>query len=403
MKLALFCLLGMLLPVLGNAGEYNFVGNSEYADGRTNLSEAIRNAWGITPLNDGYIQDADDETGKAFQIKRGWSCCGTTNNGVPTITKQDDVAIMAYVAQKNIAEHGAEFCLTQIHVGSTPDVFSLYYQQPNWPNLQCAWFCEPGWDGVGCKEKTSENHACNPVKNYVAAINKVKESIYTGNDAITLSRKRIGIAENIGIFDAIMVNNFYPHQVVLGAIEFKEHGIVVTPIVLGGVGSHTSITHLTTRKLVSGVKKTLCAQGYTKGENCEVSSKQCGTDILCTGYSDKFNSNIHEKKPNGLCSVFVCKDGDKGLDEDSKCVQCEQSVRQGICAVSGDNVGKCIKCNVGKYFDETDCSCKDARVLDQNQIKYGAFEGDIITKQCWTMNDPTDFKECMLGTTTTKD
>ena len=104
-----------------------------------------------------------------------------------------------------------------------------------------------------------------------------------------------------------------------------------------------------------------------------------------------------------MCSVIVCKDESKGLDSNYNCVDCLDNIKGGRCnVVEHDEMGRCVECPVGKFFDETDCTCKTARVLSNNQMKYGQFEGDVVTKQCWTMNDSKAFLECMLGTTTTK-
>lgn len=399
MKWVLFCLAVLIFPTVGITGEYDYDATGG------NVSDTILNAWGAPKINPGFIQDASDAVGNAFTIKSGYACCGGHEEGTGKfyLNTEDDVAHIGFIAQKNVSEHGAEFCLTQVHAASSTTTFYLRYQQPNWPGLPCAWFCEPGWDGIECKEQTSVNHACNTT-NYAAAIDKVKKEVYSGNDAIAISGRRMGVADSVAFLDSLKIKDFYPHQIVLGAVEFKEHGIVVTPIILGAVGDHPIRTHVTAQKATSGARKTFCAQGYTNGEDCRVSSNQCGKEKLCVGYDEKkFDSKIHEKRPNGLCSVIVCKDESKGLDSNYKCVDCLDNIKGGRCnVVEHDEMGRCVECPIGKFFDETDCACKTARVLSNNQMKYGQFEGDVVTKQCWTMNDSKAFLECMLGTTTTK-
>lgn len=397
MKYKLFCLIATLLPIGAYAGSY--LTNPLLVP---NVNASIIAQWGSPTINSGFIQDKNGTEASTFKIKRGWSCCGNRiesgdKRGSANITSEDDEAIIAMLAQKNISEHGAEFCLTQAHVASSTKVFYMYFQQPNWPGLPCAWFCEPGWDGPQCMEQTSTAQACNTT-NYVKEIEQVKKAIYTGNDAITLHGWRMGVAENVAILASTHINNFYPHQVVLGAIGFKEHGIVVAPVTLAAVGDHPKMTALTAQKSTSAVTKTLCAQGYTNGEDCKTSSTSCGKDLFCTGYAEKYDSKIHAKKPNGLCSVIVCKDESQGLNSEFKCIDCEPNIQQGRCNIMDNSqLGMCIKCSVGKYFDETDCTCKDARVLTKQQMKYGPFEGDIPAKQCWTMTDLSAIKECMLS------
>lgn len=410
-RLLLFCMCLFLCPSAGNAGAY------DYTDTVPNVTDAVLTAWGRPKINKDFIQDKSDEyfAPNGFKIKGpGKVCCGdieynreSQNYGGPVWKagygdgKKGDHGIIAMIARKNIAEHGAEFCLTQIHANSSSGTFYIQYQQPNWPGLSCAWFCEPGWDGVECKEKSNVNHSCNTT-NYASEINaKRSQSLYGPriNDAIKMQYGRIGVAENIAVFDSAAIAERFWHQIVLGAIEFKDHGIVVTPMILGAIGDK-DYGNINGQKASGGMKKTLCAQGYTNGDDCRVSSNQCGVEKFCAAYEAKFNKNKHKKVPNGLCSAFVCKDGSQGLDENMDCVQCDEpSVKNGVCNVIGDNMGKCIKCDIGKYFDETDCLCKEADVLNQNQMKYGTHEGDTADKQCWTMTAPKDFVECMLGNT----
>lgn len=395
MKKTFLGILIMFLPTFVNAGsQYYNIGAGP------NVSEEILKAWGAPTIAPGYIQDRNGPEASKFKIKSGWACCGSVTAGTKNkaiISILDDEAYMALLAQKNISEHGAEFCLTQVAAASSFDVFYIEFQQPNWPGMQCAWFCEPGWDGPECKEKTSPEHACNST-NYIEEIKRVQKDIYDGNDAITLHGHRPGVANNIAVLASRYPDPWrYPHQIVLGAIDFKEHGIVVTPMLLGSVGNHPVTTWVTAQKATGGVTKTLCAQGYTNGEDCKMSSTRCGVDTFCTGHSGKYNKSIHAKRPNGMCSVVACKDESKALDVNFNCIDCEPDVRQGRCNVVGlDTLGQCIKCDTGLYFDDTDCTCKPVRMtLTKQQMKFGAFEGDLPAKQCWAMTDMEKIKKCL--------
>ena len=362
------------------------------------VTDAVKAAWGNPTLNSTYIQDESRDFGN-FRIKQGFACCGTTTNPSTIINVNDDVAIMAFIAH-DITEHGAEFCLTQLAATSANSRFSLYHQQPRWPGLQCAWFCEPGWDGVGCMEQNGPESACNTI-DYKQRINAVKGKIYEGNDAISLHNVRMGVAEYTAVLDSLYVNDKYWHEIVIGAVDFMEHGIVARPILLGVVGSHPAMTNVSTSPVVAGKTKVLCAQGFTADDKCNVSSKNCGKTLWCTGYTDEvYNSrkNELEKVVNGYCTVYVCS-GDKALSDDAKsCVDCQTDVLTGRCDVLGNSMfGKCKRCVVGQFFNPTTCECDTARAISKDKMQYGNHRTDVVTNQCWTKEDAKSYKECVTA------
>lgn len=388
------------------AGTYEYTGNSS---AQYKVTDAIKAAWGNPRAPAENPQDKS-EGADGFVVKSGWACCGDDpwaversrdcrqTNGRPC---QDDRSIMAFVAH-NITEHGAEFCLTQISASSNDEVFSLLYQEPNWPGLGCHWFCEPGWDGVACMEKTNSDLACDTtnIKNSIDGTKRTDKygpgaNIY---DALSLHYKRSGVAEYMAVLDSSLVQNHYPHQIVIGATEFKEHGIVAKPVSIGIVGNHPSVTWVSF-SAVPGKTKTLCAQGFTADENCNVSSAHCGSTMWCdASYAGKYNESIHTEQLNSFCKTFVCKDYDKALNEKYECVECKNNGKQGRCNILGKTAfGKCVNCGTGRIFNPNTCECDAARALSQDVMQYGVDPTSVATEQCWTKSDAASYKACVLA------
>ena len=395
MKKILVFLISCFMPFVCSA-DYLYSDSVAGKGLKYKVTDAVKSAWGNPKINKTYIQDDNKDFG-SFRIKQGWACCGKTTNSSTTITREDDVAIMALVA-RDITEHGAEFCLTQLSAWSSSSRFDLYHQQPRWPSLQCAWFCEPGWDGVGCMESSGPETACNTT-DYRQRIDAVKASdVYSSRDAIALHQERMGVAEYTAVLDSAHVANRYWHEIVVGAVDFMEHGIVAKPILVGVVGEHLH-TDLSTSGVVSGKTKVLCAQGFTADDKCNVSSKNCGKTLWCTGYSEdvyKSKATELEKVVNGYCTTYVCT-GDKALSDDLKsCVACEVGPRTGRCDVLGNSLfGKCKRCAVGQYFNATTCECDTARAISKDKMQYGKYRSDVVTNQCWTKEDAKSYKECV--------
>lgn len=396
MKKILLSFICCLMPFVCCSADYEH----SYGSGvGYNITDATKAAWGYPSVVTTSVVNTSVNYGK-FRIQDGWACCGSGSSDEEKIKYaqtygNDDQAIMAFVANI-INEHGALFCLTQIHVGSSKKPFHLYYQRPYRPELQCAWFCEPGWDGDACSERTNQTATCNTV-NYSQEISRIKTSKYPNPDSITLHQMCAGFAQNVGLLDAAYVSRF-PHEIVVGAVDFMEHGIVAKPIVLAAVGNHPRITQLITSEANSGTQKVLCAQGFTADDKCNISSSNCGKSIWCdTEVGKYFNSKIHIKQTNGYCDVFVCKDALTAFDDNFNCVSC-QGTGKGRCNVSGKpDFGKCIECANGQFFDSTNCTCVQARQLTKFMMKYGKNRSDDVSEQCWTKEDSTSYENCVMS------
>jgi len=383
----------------------------EYTSGwalQYGVTDAIKATWGNPSVDAQNPQDANRDS-DVFQIKKGYACCVNDELYHPEAIEnapfcedngrkkpcKDSGSFMAFVAH-NISEHGAEFCLTQFSAVGGTAKFSLYHQQPRWPGLGCMWFCEPGWDGIACQERTSPEASCNMV-NIKQSIANVKTKKYEGNDALAMHMVRQGFAEYMAILDSAYAIDKYPKEIVIGAVDFMEHGIVAKPMSVGAVGNlgKSSVTSST----VAGKTKVLCAQGFTADDKCNVSSQNCGKTLWCNeGAGKYFDSSKHVKQMNGFCETFVCKNYDEALDDNYNCKSCKSNGLNGRCDVLGKTTfGKCIECGIGQIFNPSTCECDVARTVSTAVLQYGTSRAGIVTNQCWTKTDAASYKECVLS------
>jgi len=318
---------------------------------------------------------------------------------------------VAFVAHE-IATHGAKFCLTQIGTWYGSQKHVIYYQNPYVPgSFQCAWFCEPGYDGYRCHDETSAASACDAV-NY----KKVHDDEWKTGLKPEKWWNRAGAAHQVKFYASKYMVSGFLQQVILGATEFKEHGLVVKPILLSTNGTSTSLGLASTP--ANGVTKTLCAQGFTKNDKCEMSSGTCGGDIPWCRYfrenkewgqfvANGYDSTLHYKEPSEewidtndkskgkqACYSPKCKNG-MNFGTDLKCSSCADTVMGGFCDIDGNaNKGKCMNCNIGQYFDKETCECKQmSTIIDKKYLVSGPYDN----KQCWTIADTTEYKTCVTG------
>ena len=84
-------------------------------------------------------------------------------------------AILALVAHE-VSTHGAKFCLNEIFGYYSDSYHYNDYQNPFVPgDFQCAWFCEPGYDGIGCTQSSGGATACDMV-DYEKAYSDLKSN-----------------------------------------------------------------------------------------------------------------------------------------------------------------------------------------------------------------------------------
>ena len=405
-KRLLFCLIGSLFCLNDAFCE------SYTLSGSKNVSSAAATEWGDPYINSTFIQDANRQP-YGFRIKQGWACCtnlsyqqvadirGANRTEDRIVSLKDDAAIIAFVARK-IYPHGGQFCLTQISAKSSSGNLEIMHQQPNWPGMPCVVLCEPGWDGAKCDKIVSgieQDTSCDTT-DIAANIERVKQNVYENNDAITFHKWRMGVADDIEFFARTKLAGAYEHVIYLGATDFLQHGIVAQPMLLGSVGNHPYPTHITSGPALSGKSKVLCAQGFTKNDKCEINSRNCGSNVWCTGYSDaNFKSGIHAKHMKDSCNMIVCKDRSKALDANFNCVEYDNT-RKGLCEDYIDNLyGKLVECGEGYIFNKDTCKCdKASATISKDIMQFGPRGRNTteVNEQCWTKETKEDFENCVL-------
>ncbi len=329
--------------------------------------------------------------------------------------------------------------MTQISVSSdTP--YEITFSKPNNPELQCAWFCEMGWDGYACQTKTDNNvgdYACDNT-NYKTTIESLKSNgsgaaAYTGTDAIRniaqcnnntcVGALASPVATKVIKFDhKKLTSQAKEHRqaIVLGIVGHdgfgdEGHGVSVQPILLSAAGGHTGAsgdgrTLLITAPAASGTTKTLCAQGYTRlngARKCQMSSNNCsaGTVWCDASWKDSYESNsgVQEKYLSSEgCYRARCKDPNKlywgNNSGRGKCTESCNTFTDNVCRNPAKNsYGKCIECSVGQYADIDDCYCKSAtRTMGKDQLEYGDVTTNPSKERCWGLSG-ADYITCVLG------
>ena len=404
-----------------NKFEYNGV----FSGGEFSINQDIKDSWGNPRIGNIVLTNSDESVD--FRLKQGWAWQRGTNGQCPwqkyeegvsfnPDIVQDDEAIIALVAHA-ITEHGAEFCLTQISASSGESDFDVLFTLPDEPKLQCAWFCEPGWDGYGCQTNTNNkvgNYACNNT-NYETEFSKLKnasdpcvgtDSIRDHNQCNNTSSSASPVAEHIVVFDYAAPKYdgaTRGHVIVLGAIEFMEHGIKAQPVLVSSMGTHKAPTFLKSAPITSSLSKVLCAQGYTRtngSRKCEMSSNMCGTSAWCdVAWKNSYDETVQQKYlTNENCYQARCKDPNKVYwgSVRGKCNETCNTVRKNICRNSQkSNFNNCIECSVGQYADVDSCSCKTvSRTLSASELENGISPGG---SGCWYLSGQ-DYINCVLGT-----
>lgn len=384
-----------------------------YVDDDNKITDTeIINKWGMPTIGSNILESTNDAG--CFPIVSKKRSCSSLS--------AEAWAKLAMVAH-DVSLHGAYFCLTNI-LAIKGDKYKVGFNSPYSWEYQCAWFCEPGWDGVRCEEPSSPSSVCNSVDynemyNFLAGDKK---------DEITFGCQtdRTCVGDKVKVFDVGYPLTSYQQMVVLGARRFDSHGIVAQPMVIS-VSGDASFYFVPVEPATSGIKKTLCAQGYTKDGYCNMSSGNCTNGNAnidwCYYYrtdttwgklvAASFNPDIHMKVPGSECDDSArvggkcpagaakhpcynieCKNG-FSMGADRQCKACPYKIKSGYCDVSSntENYGKCISCDDGQYFNKETCNCDTVEhVVKLSDMQYGPSNSG-----CWMLDDTAEYKKCVIG------
>lgn len=448
------------------SGDFEF---SECMFQGKNYSNAVKNFWGNPKINASETLSSNGSAGD-FVLRRAWQCgkCDSNSwqnkadtdiyencNNSKDYKSPDDEMILVYVAT-DVSEHGAEFCLTQFTSASwRHPQFFIYHQIPRTSKLQCAWFCEPGWDGDRCETKglPAGRNTWGQLK---SAWDEIKLN-YTGeNLAKNLFAKSecancSSAAYRTAVLDYKKTGKqvqpwggegaSYQQEIVIGATGLIGdtnngfHGIKARPILIGAGGGHTACFSANTEKdnwssgdypydvnqrkflehetrmfakpVSGGKERVLCLQGYTLNENCDKSyTSGSGALTECTtqwygvdfsALSNRFDEKKHYKKyyAAGGCLIYQCLNGmNFSSDDNYACSVCNDSPGgiQGLCL----STNNCKWCGAGKCLNKTTCKCEEcSAVLTMEQMRLGPNKLD----QCWEIIDADEFRACVTGLT----
>lgn len=316
-----------------------------------------------------------------------------------TFGDNDEGAIVATIA-RNIYENGAYLCTTQIqaaHRNGRRYIWLDYYEPLN--GSHCAPMCKKGFYGATCNLTTSQD--CDQT-NYKS---KFKATLKTngGYDVTNYTKDMV-------VFDyqnQRANNSKQATHVVLGVVEYKEHGVVVAPIKV--IGERDGVATWGQKSWIesansNGNTTLLCAEGYVPNNNntdcneaswCE-NKKQLNK--LCPGYSSsEYDEDVHELQKGTDSNGKSCYNircfagyGFKSENDKATCIPCEGGPLAYV-----NNDGFCDVCIKGEYPNGTTCKKGNMDTYSQTQMKSGPNGG----RDCWLETDPEKFGGCVICNT----
>ena len=329
----------------------------------------------------------------------------------PHGTHGDEWAIVAMVAEQ-IVEHGGLFCPYQIQCANKrkkQKAWTMYYEPVGFTHDKCIWLCESGYTGTNCMKRETDPTYCDKTSMHTRAGGKftgLSVKTYGGDD---------GQKEN-------KITGFHQygreeHDVVLGIVQFLEHGVKAAPVHIGcGRDNWKDVdSFVEVIDLAPGVEKLLCAEGYTAADNgvdcVEINKDVCEVQDLnfCANFDKtKYNSAMHYLETSYRenagpfhrklgCTKYFCTEPNTAFTSttDTTCAPCSTGVK------GGTNIenGTCVKCATGEYFDEESNKCQSAHAYSKTEMQYGKGKtrqsNAKLNDQCWTKVVPDEYKECV--------
>lgn len=323
-------------------------------------------------------------------------------------TWADEYAIVAVIA-KQIVEHGGYFCPQQIQCSNkncSTKSWTTYFNPTGFIEDKCVWLCEKGYSGTNCAKQVSIVGGMDTSTN--------KEGLYSGL-SLKQSGKYDGSTEpSVPAFTSYTEEKM-ERDVLLGVIEFKEHGVLAGPVSIACKTNKACGNHSYVDKVArySGANyKLLCADGYTPTtdntdcvkmtqEMLNLTTTVSDQKKMCAGWSEVgYDSSVHSIDSTGDCVKYMCKDKTKAFPASGnfECAECAGSIRGG----QNPLTGLCVKCEqLGQYFDTKTGECKNAMAFTRIDMQYGKGKTkETNTKpenQCWTKVSPEDYKDCVFG------
>ena len=369
----------------------------------------VNDAWAIRTvpsLSSSWKDGSYKEVGNRYDIG-SFVVSGSIGDKGQHGTYSDEYGVVAVIARQ-IVEHGGYFCPQQIQCSNTNcrhKSNTVYYDPTGFDASKCAWFCEKGYAGTNCAKLAIVTEGSSTPTNLNGLFAGLSMKTSGGGDGGTE-------ASNIGFYTTYEDGyKMYERDVLLGVIDFKEHGIVAGPIEVKcrtnqACGNWSYVDYI--KRFSSGKYKLLCAEGYVAdqtGAEC-VKLTQNMLDLLayedkpmCAGWlMEGYNPDIHRLDAEGDCVKYLCKDATKAFPSAGsyECEDCATSIRGGQSTTNG----VCVVCDrLGQYFDTETDSCKMADAYSNTDLQYGKGKNKDtntdLNKQCWTVVTPENYKTCV--------
>ena len=337
---------------------------------------------------------------------------GSIGKGGGHGTYDDEYAIVGVVAMQ-IVEHGGYFCPQQIQCANTNcnrRSWSLYFNPTGYSADKCVWLCEKGYSGTNCSKLV------NVVAGSTVETNK--SGLFGGLDLKTSGGEDDGTEHaNYAFSTWFDKSTEYSQErdVLLGAVEFKAHGIVAGPVSINckadsKCGNNSFVSDVS--RYSNANYKLLCAEGYipdsTNSECIPLTQQMFDLMVamgdkksMCSGWSqDAYNGEIHRLDTEGDCVKFFCKDSTKAFPASGnfECEDCARDIRGG----QDPKNGQCVVCDrVGQYFNTDTSACANADAYKKSDLQYGkgkTKDSDAdVDNQCWTKVTIEEYAPCVKG------
>lgn len=334
--------------------------------------------------------------------------CKNWNNGARSPnrgTADDEMATLMLVA-RDINENGAKFCVTQVQGANKNkgNAWTVYYN-PAGNITKCFWLCKDGHSGDGCGGGVATTCDSGTI---------LKKDFATYKLATSSSAP--SVEGEIAMFHwdhnkGCGVHKKQEHDMILAVSGWTPsgHGAFVRPTVVRAERSGWKDMVSTATMWFAGTPTLLCKTGYKPNggqTDCEpINKTECDKNSLCPSWADGgFDATKHVLKDKDGCFEYRCSAAGTAFASttDRSCVECTGDNRVGV----PDSTGVCVKCQVGKIFDNNYPSsgyCRDAAEYSTNALSFGTGNNrnTELNRQCWTKIEPDEYKDCVTGTNKT--
>lgn len=353
MKKFIIAICGIL--IVGNA----FAAPDRYREPQQITDEAILNSWNLNSnvyggvLSNSLYPDLGKQIGE------------DNRNG----TRTDEGAIVLWVA-RDIYEHGANFCQTQIQAANKNGhkyVWLDYHWKNDWP---CRRLCEYGWSGSECNVHKLE---CNPTYSNSTLFRPLKSTdLLTSGEMTNRNTELMNVFKFVNEQDEVTDVTRQTNHILLGVTFAVENGAEVAPIKVIGERH---------RRNISGLASWIVSANYMNGYN---------NRLLCQ-YGYKPNEQGTKCIIAPECSNSPDNNNSTNDDDTASCGTGKDYERYGA-----NTAGICLDCwekGKNKIYSKIKKQCVNAHAYTKEQM----FKNSNV--QCWMKTNLSDFAACVLGTT----